>query len=126
MGRTSWASGLPVPESARTDEDRLFVGLLGKRAQIQILMASTIPAGQHHCEDVCISDTKFKNVALLRAKFEDVALADARFQNINFSGATFDDVNLSDVQITNANVEGMTIFGVKVSDLLEAHRARGV
>jgi len=85
---------------------------------------STIPPGRHHCEDVCISDSQFINVAMQRVAFDDVALAGASFHNINLSGASFDDVNLSGVRITNACVEGMTIFGIPVTELLAAHRAQ--
>ncbi len=87
-------------------------------------MSSNIPTGPLHCEDVCLNDSKFLNVAMQRAEFDDVALADAKFHNINLSGATFDDINFSNASITNANVEGMTLFGVKVTDLFAAYEAQ--
>ncbi|CAN5692869.1 hypothetical protein BH09VER1_BH09VER1_04270 [soil metagenome] len=87
-------------------------------------MPSSIPNGPLHCEDVCLSDSKFLNVALLRAQFDDVALADAKFHNINLSGTKFDDINFSNARITNANVEGMTLFGIKVTDLFAAYEAQ--
>lgn len=87
-------------------------------------MSSTLPTGPLTCENICLSDSKFTNVALLRAEFDDVALTDAKFHNINLSGATFDDINFSNAHITNANVDGMTLFGVKVTDLFAAYKAQ--
>lgn len=87
-------------------------------------MSSPNPTGPLVCQDVCLSDSKFTNVAMMRTQFDDVALADSKFHNIDLSGTTFDDINFSNVHITNANVEGMTLFGVKVADLFAAYEAR--
>jgi uncharacterized protein YjbI with pentapeptide repeats len=117
----------------------------------------TIPCGKYEVQhakltgttfnDVCLGDTTFENVSLVRAKFHDINMNNIDVSNFQMNGAifhngcavtepvTFHDLglngakfikcNLQGAQIQQCDTTGMKIDGILVSDLLAAYAQRG-
>lgn len=125
-------------------------------------MEPTIKCGKHlalhakltgsRFEDVCLGDTEFDNVSLVRAKLHNINLSDItvtaaqiggasfkhiglppgskgkqhplRFEDADLNGTTFLKCDLSGVKVDDCNTKGMKIDGIPVADMMAAYKCQ--
>jgi uncharacterized protein YjbI with pentapeptide repeats len=100
-------------------------------------------------DDVCLGDSSFNNVSLVRAKIHDVNMSDVNISFFQMGGAKFTkggsnpkynqeqieftecdlvatkltNCDLSNTEILDCNIEGLTIDGVDIAQLLVEHKS---